>query len=137
MNNSSNAVSLETYTNNYLNVQNLKTFYFKLKSQLFDDAKTIKQDMNDTSTNFRKTYYQQQAIQTVSAFYTGFLIVYGIAAFATILTLLRNSDTSKAKLVIIGVLLIILPFITTPISILLLIIWNWLLNLFPKNVYFS
>lgn len=132
-----NSVSIETYTNNYLNFQNLKTYYFKLKAQLFDDAKAIKEDINDTTTNFRKTYYQQQAIQTVSAFYTGFLIVYGVAAFATIITLLRNSDTSKGKLVIMGALLIILPFITTPISILLLSIWNWFFNLFPKNVYFS
>lgn len=129
--------SLQLYTNNYINYNNLKDSY-----NIYTDANSIiqsdiKKDKDKTSTNYRKSYYEQQAIETASSFFLVIFVIYVIVAFLTLITLFRNPSSTKVVLVISLIGFILFPFFSTSISLLLIKIWKGFMGILPKNVYHS
>lgn len=129
--------SLKIYTNNYTTYQNLKDTYFfyeKLTNVIQDETKN---EQEKSGLNYRKTYYEQQAIENATNFFTILLVLYIIVAFVTLITLFRNPDTGKFTLLFALAALIIFPIFSVAISVIFLQIWKFILSFMPKNVYHS
>jgi hypothetical protein len=129
--------SLKLYTNNYNTYENLKdtySFYEKVTKRLEDETKN---ETETAGTNYRKTYYEQQAIENATNFFMILLILYIIIGLLTLVALFRNPDSSKLKLFITFIGLVLFPYLSVGISLLLLKIWKFLMSFVPKNVYFN
>lgn len=66
---------ITTYANtlsNYINVNDLEKHYLKENAQL---SKQLRENRADIVTNERKTYYENQGIETLSFYYFYFLVV--------------------------------------------------------------
>lgn len=129
--------SLKLYTNNYNTYENLKdtySFYEKVTKKLKDETKN---ETETAGTNYRKTFYEQQAIENATNFFMILLIIYIIIGLLTLVALFRNPDTSKLKLFITFIGLVLFPFLSVGISLLLLKIWKFFMSFIPKNVYFN
>jgi hypothetical protein len=127
--------ALEKYTNSYLNFTNIKSSYELLKrsNDLMDEDST---DIDETSAiNYRKSYYEQQAIETASYVYIICLAIYGLVAFGAIVTLLRNPNTGKLKLLFAVIAMILYPYFSVTISLWIMKIWKKFMDLLPTNVY--
>lgn len=129
--------SLKLYTNNYNTYENLKEtyiFYEKVTETLVDETKY---DSETAGTNYRKTYYEQQAIENTTSFFMILLVLYIIIGLLTLVALFRNPDTGKLKLFLTFVALVLFPFLSVGISLLLLKIWKFFMSFLPKNVYLN
>jgi hypothetical protein len=129
--------SLKIYTNNYKTYENLKdtyTFYEKVTYALVEETKN---ETETAGTNYRKTYYEQQAIENATSFFMVLLVLYIIIGLLTLITLFRNPDSSKLKLFITFIGLVLFPFLSVGISLLLLKIWKFFMSFLPKNVYLN
>jgi hypothetical protein len=127
--------ALEKYTNSYLNFTNIKSSYELLKrsNDSMDEDST---DIDETSAiNYRKSYYEQQAIETASYVYIICLAIYGLVAFGAIVTLLRNPNTGKLKLLFAVIAMILYPYFSITISLWIMKIWKKIMDLLPTNVY--
>jgi hypothetical protein len=94
-----------------------------------------KNEKEKSGINYRKTYYEQQAIENATNFFTVLLVLYIIVGFVTLITLFRNPDTGKFTLVFALVALIVFPIFSVAISVILIKIWKFILSFMPKNVY--
>ena len=127
--------ALEKYTNNYLNFNNIKSSFTSLKlyNDQIENAAAATED--DSAVNYRKTYYEQQAIETASYVYILCLIIYGIAAFVCLITLLRNPEVGKVKLFLAALGMVLFPYFSVTISLWIMKMWKKLMDLLPTNVY--
>jgi len=118
---------------NYSNIIELYNNYLKKNKEL---EETIKSKNSDVLTNNRKTYYEDQQIDTLNSYYHLFFIAYVIMwILFLIFIFIFPSSVSKIKLLGILFLLLIYPLIGTQIFILFFNIFHSIINLFPKNVY--
>ncbi len=133
----SSDASLKIYTNNYETYENLKdtySFYNTLASKLVDQTKN---DTEKSGTNYRKTYYEHQAIENATNFFIILLVLYVILGLVTLIALFRNPDSSKLTIFITFAGLVIFPFLSLGISAVLMKIWKTIMGVLPKNVYMS
>jgi predicted DNA-binding protein YlxM (UPF0122 family) len=133
--------SISSQINNYdsllLNYKNVLDLYIKYKEENVKLFEQLKEDTNDVLTNDRKTYYEDQQIDSLKFYYYYFLLTaYVICVICyVIFSFVRPSETSFLVRFAIFVGLVILPFIS---SLILSNIMNLLYNaynLLPKNVY--
>jgi len=128
---------LDTYNGllvNFRNVVDLHKQYKKENIQLF---KQLKDDTNDVLTNERKTYYEDQQIDSLNGYYRYILwVIYIIVVICfAIFSLIYPSQTSFiVRILLLGVF-IILPFISTWILGKIIEIVYWIFGFLPKNVY--
>jgi len=128
---------LDTYNGlliNFRNVVDLHKQYKKDNSQLF---KQLKNDTNDILTNERKTYYEDQQIESLNSYYRYILwIIYIIAVicFATFSLIYPSQTSLLVRLLLLGAF-IALPFVSTWILSLIIKLVYWLFGFLPKNVY--
>lgn len=121
-------------TANFKNVVDLFKKYRRENKELFHE---LKDETNDVHTNERKTYYENQNIDNLKFYYFYFLLsIYVICVVCFgVFSLIYPSTSSWKMRLLIFVLLIALPFLSTWILGTILFILYELYNLLPKNVY--
>ena len=99
----------------------------------------LKENTNDVLTNERKTYYQDQGIDSLNFFYSYiFLIVYIIFIICFgIFSFIFPSDIKWYIRLIILISFIILPFVST--KLLSMVIWFFykIYEVLPRNVHLN
>jgi hypothetical protein len=119
---------------NFKNVEELYNKYKKENSRLF---KQLKNQKNDTITNERQTYYEDQEIETLNSYYFYILWIIYIIVFIyyAIFYLIFPSQISFIIRVLVLCIFIVLPFVSTWILGKIIQLVYWLFSFIPKNVY--
>jgi len=132
---------LFTYENLLSNFKNVIDLYIQYKKEniyLFNELKTT---TSDVITNDRKTYYEEQGIQSLKFVYYYFLlfiyslfvIIYIIISFVPI----WKSQLSFKSRIFMLIGLLILPFISTWIISLIIYLSVLIYSVLPKNSYLT
>jgi len=100
-------------------------------------TKQLKEETNDVLTNERKTYYEDQENDYLNLYYYYFLLViYCIIVICfCFFSLIYPSTTNWKARVFLGLIFIVLPFISTWLLGMIIKLIYWLFSLLPKNVY--
>jgi hypothetical protein len=130
-------LQLDTYDALLLNYKNVYDLFFKYKEENTELFKELKDETNDTLTNDRKTFYQDQQIDGLKFYYFYFLlIVYIICVICFgIFSLIYPSTTSWKIRLILFIGLIILPNFSSWILGNIIYLLYEIYNILPKNVY--
>ena len=117
---------IETYEGIFLNFENVMDLYVKYKKENAELFKQLKNTTSDVLTNERKTFYQDQQVDTLKFYYYYiFLIIYCICVFCfAIFSLIYPSKTDWKIRLAIFIALILLPLVST-----------WFLGLFIYIIY--
>jgi hypothetical protein len=128
---------LNTYNGLAINFRNVVDLYTNYKKENVLLFKKLKDESNDVLTNERKTYYEDQQNDVLNLYYYYFLIVlYCIVVICfLIFSIIYPSSIDWKIRVFLGLLFVILPFISTFIFGKIIQIVYWLYSLLPKNVY--
>jgi hypothetical protein len=135
------AIKIQTQIDKYkvffLNYENIVDLYEKYKRENKELFIELKDDTNDILTNERKTYYQDQEVDSLKFYYYYFLMsVYVICVISFgIFSLMYPSQSTTTAKIVIFLILIALPFISTFILGIIIYIIYELYNLLPKNAY--
>lgn len=130
---------IKTYDGLLINLKNVVELYAKYKVENLTLIKQLKDDTSDVLTNERKTYYQDQGIDTLKFFYRYFLItIYAIC----VIVFGASSFVFPSKFgwkIRVGILvgLIVLPFICTWILALIVKSFHTIYSVLPKNTHLS
>ena len=130
---------IQTYSGLLANLRNVFDLYIKYKKENSELQKKIKKESNDILTNERKTYYQDEGIDNLKFYYYYFLIViYVICVVAFgIFNFFYPSHISWIIRLVMFIILLILPFISTWIlGKIVVIIYN-IYGVLPTNVHTS
>jgi hypothetical protein len=131
--------NIKIYDGLLVNFKNVVDLYTKYKMENIQLIKQLKDDTSDVLTNERKTYYQDQGIDSLKILYKYFLITiyvifvigFGLSGFV-----FPSKYDWKVRLgILIG--LIILPFICTWILAFIIGIFYKIYSVLPKNVHLS
>jgi hypothetical protein len=128
---------IDIYNGLFLNYTNVVDLYEKYKRENAELLIELKDETNDVLTNERKTYYEDQQIDSLKFYYYYFLVtVYIICVMSFgIFSLLYPSQSTTTTKIGIFILLIILPFISTFILGKIIYLIYELYNFLPKNAY--
>jgi hypothetical protein len=128
---------LDTYGGILINFRNVVDLYTQYKEENAYLYKKYKTDTNDTLTNERKTYYEDQNITSLQSFYKYILIIiYVIVVICyVVFSLMYPSQTSWKIRILLFILFVALPFISSFILGKLIQLLYWIFGLLPKNVY--
>ena len=120
-----------------INFKNVVELFLKYKKENKELFKELKEESNDVLTNERKTYYEDQQIDTLKFYYFYFILtIYIIVVLCFgIFSLMYSSQSSFLKKLAIFIGLIFLPFISTYILGFIISIFYKIYNIIPKNVY--
>ena len=130
---------LKTYDGLLTNFKNVVELYTKYKMENLKLIKQLKDDSSDVLTNERKTYYQDQGIDTLKSVYSYLLITiyaicvigFGVFSFA----FPSNFEWKIRVGILVG--LIILPFICTWILAFIIKSLHKIYSVLPKNAHLS
>jgi hypothetical protein len=113
--------------------------YLNYKKENIELAKELKDNTSDVLTNERKTYYENQGIDTLNfVYYYILLLVYFIFLVGYIVTTLFYPSQLNWKIRFgIFLLLVILPFISPWILAFVISIMYKIYDLLPKNIHLS
>ena len=128
---------IETYNGLFLNYTNVVDLYEKYKRENVELLIELKDETNDVLTNERKTYYEDQQIDSLKFYYYYFLVtIYIIFVMSFgIFSLLYPSQSSTTTKIGIFILLIAHPVISTVILGTIIYLIYELYNLLPTNAY--
>jgi hypothetical protein len=128
---------IDIYNGLFLNYTNVVDLYEKYKRENAELLIELKDEINDVLTNERKTYYEDQQIDSLKFYYYYFLVtVYIICVMSFgIFSLMYPSQSTTTKKIGIFILLIVLPFISTFILGKIIYLIYELYNFLPKNAY--
>lgn len=127
---------LDTYENNRVNSINL----FDSLRNYEEENKKLEKQVTDTSsdiqTNDRKTFYQNEASESLDLYYWILLSVYilTVVGFAVCWYLLPTA-MSNPKLLFLFICLVLYPLFSTRILQYIMYLYNLLLDFLPKNMY--
>lgn len=128
--------NVNTYDGLLINLNNIYEYYqdyLKENIELENKLKTMKSDI---VTNDRKTYYEEQGIESLKKYYIVIFVIYAIVIVSFIVCcFVMPSDLSIKVKIVILVLLIIYPFISSWLLTQLINLYNKTTELLPKNVY--
>jgi hypothetical protein len=134
MNNAKNL--LASYSGIYINYSNIYELNKIYKNENINLQHDVENTGSDTLTNDRKTYYETQAIDSLSGYYWALTIIYTIIViYYTISMLTKSSDYNMKIKIMILLFLIIYPFISLWLSYKVISVYNFIINLLPKNQY--
>jgi hypothetical protein len=121
-----------------INYNNVVDLYNSYKTENIHLKNKFKNNTSDVLTNERKTYYQEQGLQTLNLYYYVLLVIYIITVivFFVFIFIFPSSFNWKI-LIVIFIGLVILPFISTWILSLVVWIIYTIYGLLPKNVHVS
>ena len=128
---------LQTYDGILINFRNIVDLYEQYKKENIKLFEELKNETNDILTNERKTYYEDQQNDYLDLYYYYFLfIIYCIVVICYIIFSLIYPSTFDWKIrFVIGLIFIILPFVSTWLLGMIIKLIYWLFGLLPKNVY--
>jgi hypothetical protein len=128
---------IQTYKGIFLNYENVVDLYEKYKRENSELFIELKDETNDILTNERKTYYEDQQIDSLKFYYYYFLMtVYVICVISFgIFSLIYPSQITTTAKIVMFLILIALPFISTFILGIIIYLIYELYNLLPKNAY--
>jgi len=140
-NTEANAIQLAigTYSGLYINLQNVYDLFVNYKNENEELYKSLKDETSDTLTNARKTYYEDEGIDNLKFwYYYVLLIIYIIFALSFgVLSFIYPSQINWKYRLAIFIGLAALPFISTYLLDLLLVILNYIYGIMPKNVHLT
>jgi hypothetical protein len=140
-NTEANAIQLAigTYSGLYINLQNVYDLFVNYKNENEELYKSLKDETSDTLTNARKTYYEDEGIDNLKFWYHYvLLLIYIIFALSFgVLSFIYPSQINWKYRLAIFIGLAALPFISTYLLDLLLVILNYIYGLMPKNVHLT
>ena len=127
--------------NSYLNTAIINSNYTKdLLKVYLDKNEALKIKLRNTHgdilTNDRKTYYEVSALDSLNKWYTAFLFLYFFFVIILFLAFfLTPNNLSMGQKIIIGLIVILYPFLISSIVNFITEKWNATINRLPKNVY--
>lgn len=128
--------SLDTYEGLLLNFSHVVELYTKIIRENIMLANKIRLKSSDVLTNNRKTYYEDQNIETLGFWNSLFLYFYIAVIIAFIISIfVMPKKTSWKVQVAILIGLIAYPFFSLWLLNLVTKIWNSIIGVLPKNVY--
>jgi hypothetical protein len=132
-------LSIDTYSGLYINLQNVHDLYINYKNENEKLYKGLKDETSDTLTNARKTYYEDEGIDSLKFwYYYVLLIIYIIFALSfAILSFIYPSQINWKYRLAILIGLVVLPFISTYLLDLVLVMLNYIYGVMPKNVHLT
>lgn len=128
---------LETYDGILINFRNIVDLYKQYKKENIKLFKELKHETNDVLTNERKTYYEDQENGYLNLYYYYFLLVIYclIVICFLIFSIIYPSAFNWKIRIFLGLIFVLLPFISTWILGNIIYLLYWLFDLLPKNVY--
>jgi hypothetical protein len=128
---------LGTYESILMNYNNVVELYLQYQKENFYLYKQYKTDTNDTLTNERKTYYEDQNISSLNNVYKYvLLIIYCIVVICYIIFFIMYPSQMSWKIRLLLLLFFIaLPFVSTFLLGKIIQLIYWIFGLLPKNVY--
>jgi hypothetical protein len=132
-------LSIDSYSGLYINLQNVYDLFVNYKNENNELYKRLKDETSDTLTNARKTYYEDEGIDSLKFWYYYVLLtIYVIFALSFgILSFIYPSQINWKYRLAIFFGLVALPFLSTYLLDLLLVIINYLYGFMPKNVHLT
>jgi hypothetical protein len=129
---------LKSYTALLVNYQNVHDYFNTLNKENAYLKKKL-QNMNaDILTNDRKSYYEDQGIDTLNFYYSIFFYIYILILIVFLLCMIfKSSDFSKGKQIIIFIFLNWYIIIAVPIFRFILGLYKKMVDLLPKNVHIN
>jgi len=130
---------IETYNGLSINFKNVVDLYFKYKEENDELNKNFKDNSSDVLTNERKTYYENQGIDTLKFVYHYILIIiYVIFVIGYIFTsFFYNSYLNWKMRFVILLILVFLPFVSSWLLAFIIRIIYKIYDLLPKNMHLS
>ena len=129
-------LSIGTYNGLLLNFAHIVDLYSKIVEENKTLELKVKSTSSDILTNDRKTYYEDQVIYNLYFYYFIMIILYIIILIVFAVSIfLYPSNTPRKTNIIMLILLIIYPFISTHIFIFFMEIYNKIMGVLPSNVY--
>jgi hypothetical protein len=128
---------IETYSGLLINFRNIVDLYIQYKTENIELAKQLKYETNDVLTNERKTFYEDQNIDSLKYYYYYFLfVIYVIFVLCFVaFSFFYPSQSSWVMKIFLFICFIILPFVSSWILATIIYLLYRLYNLLPKNVY--
>jgi len=137
---SSNFSSAQTLSNSYytqlINSQYAQQIYDKYLAENEDLENKLKDSSYDMFTNDRKTYYEDQGIDSLNWWNTTLFVLYCILVVAYVLFFfISSSSFSISSRIFFLLVLIIYPFVSVKILNFLISIFYRVTSVLPKNSY--
>jgi hypothetical protein len=130
-------VQLDTYDSLLVNFKNVVDLYEWYVTENEDLENKLKEETNDILTNERKTYYEDQQNDVLNYYYYYFLFtiyVVIVICFGVLSLFYPSTFDSNVRIVILLVF-VVLPFISSWLLGKLIQLVYLLFNMLPKNVY--
>jgi hypothetical protein len=129
-------LKLGSYNGLLTNFKNVEELHSKYVHDNIDIANDLKIKKSDIMTNDRKTYYEDQNIDSLKFYYKIFIGIYIfiIVVFTISVFFVPSKTNIKLKIFILS-FLILYPFISLWLSKIVMKLQNYILNVLPKNVY--
>jgi len=128
--------SYDTYSGLLLNFAHVVELYTNLLKENVLLELEVKNKTSDVLTNDRKTYYEDQSIESLHFYYIVLMIIYIIFLLGFAVSIFMfPSTSSKSSLVAILVFFVIYPFICIRIFKFFIEIYNKITGVLPTNVY--
>jgi len=118
------------------NIDHVSEYYNSLVEENKVLKLQLKNKFSDVVTNDRKTFYEDQKIQSLYYYYKIILFIYFIAcvSFAIFIVIYPSENGRRAKIVAL-IIFIIYPFVCTRFFLFLGTVYDNVASLMPKNVY--
>lgn len=134
------AESTKTFINTYYgitqNVDHLQEYYNALLKENKVMTLQLKNKFSDVVTNDRRTFYEDQKIESLYFYYEIMIFIYFIACVSfAISSVLRPSIIGRKTQFIMLIFFLIYPFVCTRFFLFLGTIYDNVVSLLPKNVY--
>jgi hypothetical protein len=128
--------SVLTYHSLFINHTNVLDLYKTYKKENVILEKNVKNDSSDILTNERKTFYEDQGVDSLNLYYYIMSIVYIITlvGFAVAIFFAPSAFSMMSKCCIL-VGLVVLPFISSRIVTLIVSVSHKMYDMMPKNAH--
>jgi len=134
----SSKILLESYTSLLVNFQHVNDYFSKLNKENAILKKKLYDLRADIITNDRKSYYEDQGVESLYFYYRLFLGIYILMIIVFLgCMFFKHSDFSRGKQIAILVFMILYIFLATPFFMWVIDSLKKISETLPKNVYNS
>lgn len=127
---------LGVYNGLLANYTHVAEYFERLKKENAMLQYKVKNATNDVETNDRKSFYEDQKIDSVYYFYRVMLFFYVVAMIILILIVMKSSEIgSMGKKIVIILMFSLYPFFINILFYYFFKLYDFIMTLLPKNVY--